>query len=42
MAGGETRKRSEMNGAWEPDARWLQGKGKEPLPRNTIELFTPA
>ena len=29
----ETRKREEINGAWSPDARWLQGPGKDPLPR---------
>ena len=34
----ETRRRSEPNGAWEPDAIWLQGKGKDPLPRYTVEL----
>jgi hypothetical protein len=37
----KTRRRSEPNGAWEPDARWLQGKDKDPLPRYTIELFPP-
>jgi HEAT repeat protein/3',5'-cyclic AMP phosphodiesterase CpdA len=25
-----TRRREELNGAWKPDARWLQGAGKEP------------
>ena len=34
----ETRCRREENGAWEPDARWLQGHGKDPLPRYTIDL----
>lgn len=34
----ETRKREELNGAWAPDARWLQGKGADPLPRYVIEL----
>ena len=33
----ETRCRREVNGAWEPDARWLQGPGKDPLPRYVIE-----
>lgn len=33
----ETRCRREVNGAWEPDARWLQGAGKDPLPRYVIE-----
>jgi hypothetical protein len=33
----ETRCRREINGAWEPDARWLQGAGHDPLPRYTIE-----
>lgn len=32
----ETRCRREVNGAWEPYARWLQGEGKDPLPRYTI------
>jgi 3',5'-cyclic AMP phosphodiesterase CpdA len=32
----ETRKREEVNGAWSPDARWLQGSGQDPLPRYTI------
>jgi Calcineurin-like phosphoesterase len=27
----ETRCRTEVNGAWMPDARWLQGPGKDPL-----------
>lgn len=35
----ETRCRQELNGAWKPDARWLPGAGKDPLPRYTIELF---
>ena len=26
-----TRRREELNGAWKPDARWLQGAGKTPL-----------
>jgi 3',5'-cyclic AMP phosphodiesterase CpdA len=33
----ETRCRREVNGAWEPDARWRQGPGKDPLPRYFIE-----
>lgn len=32
----ETRCRREVNGAWEPDARWLAGPGKDPLPRYVI------
>lgn len=32
----ETRCRREVHGAWEPDARWQQGAGKDPLPRYTI------
>lgn len=42
VAGGtltvETRCREELNGAWRPDARWLQGAGRDPLPRYTIAL----
>jgi 3',5'-cyclic AMP phosphodiesterase CpdA len=34
----ETRRREEPNGAWHPDARWLQGPGKDPLPRYAIAL----
>jgi 3',5'-cyclic AMP phosphodiesterase CpdA len=33
----ETRCRREINGAWEPDARWRQGPGKDPLPRYVID-----
>jgi predicted MPP superfamily phosphohydrolase len=33
----ETRCRREINGAWEPDARWRQGPGRDPLPRYVIE-----
>jgi len=33
----ETRCRREVNGAWEPDARWLAGPGKDPLPRYVID-----
>jgi predicted MPP superfamily phosphohydrolase len=32
----ETRCRREVNGAWEPDARWPHGPGKDPLPRYVI------
>ncbi|MGD9212936.1 MAG: metallophosphoesterase [Desulfobacteraceae bacterium] len=34
----ETRCRTELNGAWKPDARWTQGPGKDPLPRYFIDL----
>ena len=33
----ETRCRREINGAWEPDARWRQGPGKDPLPRYSVD-----
>lgn len=33
----ETRKREEINGAWSPDARWLQGPRQDPLPRYVIK-----
>jgi hypothetical protein len=33
-----TRRREEPNGAWKPDARWLQGAGKAPLDYYAIEL----
>jgi hypothetical protein len=33
----ETRCRREVTGAWEPDARWRQGPGKDPLPRYFID-----
>lgn len=33
-----TRRREEPTGAWKPDARWLQGRGMDPLPRYEIEL----
>ena len=36
----ETRRREEPNGAWQPDARWLQGPGKDPLPRYEMVLST--
>jgi len=35
-----TRRREELNGAWKPDARWLQGAGQNPLPYYEIPLFT--
>ena len=34
----ETRRREELNGAWKPGARWLQGPGKDPLPRYELDL----
>jgi 3',5'-cyclic AMP phosphodiesterase CpdA len=34
----ETRRREKPNGAWKPDARWLQGLGKDPLPRYEVIL----
>jgi hypothetical protein len=33
----EARCRREVNGAWEADARWRQGPGKDPLPRYVID-----
>lgn len=33
-----TRKREEENGAWKPDARWLQGRGQAPLDYYAIDL----
>lgn len=33
----EARCRREINGAWEADARWRQGPGKDPLPRYVID-----
>ncbi len=33
-----TRCRREINGAWQPDAIWMQGPGKDPAPRYTINL----
>jgi predicted MPP superfamily phosphohydrolase len=33
----ETRRRAEINGAWEPDARWRQGPSQDPLPRYSID-----
>jgi len=35
-----TRRREELNGAWKPDARWLQGAGQNPRPYYEIPLFT--
>lgn len=34
----ETRRREKLNGAWQPDARWAQGAGRDPLPRYVIRL----
>ncbi|MCP4688302.1 MAG: metallophosphoesterase, partial [Desulfobacterales bacterium] len=34
----ETRCRRELNGAWQPDAIWTRGPGKDPAPRYTIHL----
>lgn len=34
----ETRRREKLNGAWQPDARWTQGAGRDPLPRYVIRL----
>lgn len=34
----ETRKREELNGAWNPDARWKQGAGRDPKPRYDIGI----
>lgn len=33
-----TRRREEINGAWKPDARWLNGPHGTPLPHYNIEL----
>ncbi len=35
----ETRRREEINGAWMPDARWIQGPGQDPQPRYEIVLL---
>ncbi len=35
----KTRRREELNGAWKPDARWLQGAGKTPLDYYAIDLL---
>ena len=34
----ETRRREEAKGAWKPDARWLQGRGRTPLPYYEVDL----
>lgn len=34
----ETRRREEPNGAWKPDARWLQGPGRDPVARYPVTL----
>lgn len=34
----ETRRRETQNGTWKPDARWLQGPGRDPLPRYGVDL----
>ncbi len=34
----ETRRREQPNGPWKPDARWLQGPGKDPLPHYFVDL----
>ena len=34
----QTRRREELNGAWKPDARWLQGAGQNPLPYYEINF----
>jgi hypothetical protein len=34
----KTRKREQEDGAWKPDARWVQGPGQEPLSGYTIAL----
>jgi hypothetical protein len=33
-----TRRREEKNGAWKPDARWVQGAGKTSSDRYEIQL----
>ncbi|MCP4697920.1 MAG: hypothetical protein GY862_13870 [Gammaproteobacteria bacterium] len=38
----QTRRREEINGAWKPDARWLEGAGQNPLPYYQLSLFTPS
>jgi len=37
----KSRRRTEINGAWKPDAIWLQGKGEEPSSKYTITLPLP-
>ncbi len=34
----ETRRREEIHGAWNPDARWTTERGKDPAPRYQIKL----
>ncbi len=34
----ETRRRTEINGAWKPDAIWTQGPDQDPLPRYFVKL----
>ncbi len=34
----QARKRTKKNGAWKPDARWLQGAGENPLPYYEFDL----
>lgn len=34
----ETRRRESAEGAWKPDARWMQGPGADPLSRYEIQL----
>ncbi|MCP4697581.1 MAG: TIR domain-containing protein [Gammaproteobacteria bacterium] len=34
----DTRRREQINGAWKPDARWLQGSGQDPRSRYEIIL----
>lgn len=36
----QTRRREEPNGAWQPDARWLQGRGKGAVDHYEIDLRT--
>lgn len=36
-----TRRREELNGAWKPDTRWLQGIGKPALDYYAISLLVP-
>jgi predicted phosphodiesterase len=37
----ETRCRRELSGAWQPDAIWKQGQGRDPLPRYRILIRWP-
>ncbi len=36
----ETRRREKLNGAWKPDARWLQGSGQDPKPRYVMHFHS--